>query len=156
MPIPQQKSAKVRFQTTSEDGNFIVSPYYIDGIAHLSGFVLNGTDATPDDSVYISHGWESMKIVGKLSAQKTYQTYVRMQPIGGRGVMSGDVYVFDGEDIIALVAGLKFQRIKRAVLDSLLPPIRDSHRFAPLTSQPPCGMQRVPATTVETSLIPKI
>ena len=37
--------------------------------------------------------------------------------------MVGDVYVFDGEDMVALVGGVKFQAIPRSLLNKLLPPI---------------------------------
>lgn len=72
-----EATASVRFRTVETDGSFTYSPYWIDSLAHLSGFVLNGAETTPADSVFISHGWESMKIVGRLSAQKSYRSYVR-------------------------------------------------------------------------------
>jgi len=116
-----EAAASVKFKTTAADGEFVYSPYWIDSIAHLSGFVLNGSDTTPEDAVYISHGWQSMRIVGSLSEDKSYRSYVRMQPTGSRGVMAGDVYVFEGDEVIAVCGGLKFQQIKRSILRSLLP-----------------------------------
>lgn len=118
-----EAAAKVQFLTKEvEDGTFTCSPYWIDGLAHLSGFILNGADTTPADSVFISHGWGSLKIVGQLSAEKSYRSYVRMQEeMGSRGVLSGDVYFFDGEDVIALCEDLKFQQVKRSILAYLLP-----------------------------------
>ncbi|KAJ6178070.1 Acyl transferase/acyl hydrolase/lysophospholipase [Penicillium mononematosum] len=117
-----EATAKVRFRTTPEDGTFTYSPYWIDSLAHLSGFVLNGADTTPADSVYISHGWKSMKIVGELSEKKNYQSYVRMQETKTKGVLSGDVFFLDDGEVVAVCQELKFQRIKRAILDHLLPP----------------------------------
>lgn len=117
-----EATAKVKFRTVDTDGSFTYSPYWIDSLAHLSGFVLNGAETTPADSVYISHGWRSMKIVGQLSAEKTYQSYVRMQPSKAHGVMSGDVYFFENAEVVAVCQDLKFQRIKRTILNHLLPP----------------------------------
>lgn len=118
-----EATANVKFRATNggEDGSFTHSPYWIDGLTHLSGFVLNGTDATPADSVFISHGWESLRIVGELSHERRYRSYVRMQPTAQPRVLAGDVYFFDGDEVVALCQGLKFQQVKRAVLNSLLP-----------------------------------
>lgn len=116
-----EAGAHVKFRTTAMDGNFVLSPYWIDSIAHLSGFVLNGSATTPEDAVYISHGWRSMRVAGSLSEGRSYKSYVRMQPTGDRGVMAGDVYLFDGDDIVAVCGGLKFKKIKTSILNSLLP-----------------------------------
>ena len=113
-------SAKVKFQNVAECGTFTYSPYWIDTIAHLAGFVLNGSVSTPEDTVFISHGWRSMRIVAPLSHEKSYRGYVRMQPIGNRGLMCGDVYLLEGNDVVAVCLGLKFQEMKKALLHSLL------------------------------------
>lgn len=116
-----EASANVKFDNSSSNGIFTYSPYWIDSIVHLAGFVLNGHCTTPEDKVYISHGWKSLQIAGTLSEEKSYSSYVRMQPVtGSRGVMAGDVYVFEGEEIIAMCTGLKFQELKKSVLHSLL------------------------------------
>lgn len=118
-----EATANIKFRTTDNDGHFTYSPFWVDSFAHLSGFVLNGADTTPVDSVFISHGWQSMRIVGDLSDKARYRSYVRMQETGTSAVMAGDVYLFDEQArVVAVCQGLKFQRIKRSILDSLLPP----------------------------------
>jgi iterative type I PKS product template protein len=112
--------AEVQFHPSGEDEKFTYSPYWIDSIVHLAGFVLNGNYSTPENVVYISHGWGNLRFAGPLSADKTYVSYVRMQPAGGRGLFVGDVYMFDGETIIAICSGLKFQELKKTVLHDLL------------------------------------
>ena len=112
--------ANVKFQNVTECGQFTYSPYWIDTIAHLAGFVLNGSVSTPEDTVFISHGWKSMRIVAPLSDGKSYRSYVRMQPVGARGLMCGDVYVLDGNDVVAVCFGLKFQEMKKTLLHTLL------------------------------------
>ncbi|KAJ5345900.1 Acyl transferase/acyl hydrolase/lysophospholipase [Penicillium brevicompactum] len=140
-----EATAKVRFRTTPEDGTFTYSPYWIDSLAHLSGFVLNGADTTPADSVYISHGWKSMKIVGELSEKKTYQSYVRMQQTMTKGVLSGDVFFLDDGEVVAVCQELKFQRIKRAILDHLLPPTSGASRTV---------VERIPVQAVKQRAAP--
>ncbi|KAH8804520.1 putative polyketide synthase [Xylogone sp. PMI_703] len=118
-----EATSLIEFQATERDGDFETSPYWIDNVAHLSGFVLNGNDAVDSaKTVYISHGWESLQVAQPLSANKSYRNYVKMHS-GSKQTMVGDVYVFEGDNMIALVAGVKFQAIPRVVLNKLLPPI---------------------------------
>lgn len=117
-----EATSQVNFQTTEADGNFFCSPYWIDSVAHLAGFVVNANDSLDSNKqVYISHGWESMRFAEPLSASKIYRSYVKMQPAGGN-MMAGDVYVFDGDRIIGMVGALKFQCIPRQLLNTFLPP----------------------------------
>jgi iterative type I PKS product template protein len=114
----------VDFQTTDNDGDFDVNPYWIDNVTHLSGLILNGSDAVDSSkTVYISHGWESFQMGRPLSGTTLYRSYVKMQPGTGK-TMVGDVYVFDGQEIVGLIRGVKFQAIPRAVLNKLLPPAK--------------------------------
>ena len=115
-------SARVRFQATRQDGNFLMNPYYIDSVAHLAGFIMNANDAIDSKShVYINHGWETMRFSEKLVAEKTYHSYVKMQPVAGKKkLFAGDVHVFENNKIIGVIEGLTFQCVPRAVLGSLL------------------------------------
>ena len=115
-----ETAANIRLQSTAGSGEFIYSPYWIDTVAHLAGFILNANVKTPADTVFISHGWQSFRIAAPLSAEKAYRGYVRMQPSSGRGVMAGDVYIFDGDEIVVVCKGIKFQQMKRTTLQSLL------------------------------------
>ncbi|KAF2970681.1 hypothetical protein GQX73_g2914 [Xylaria multiplex] len=118
----QEAAAKVRFSAEVND-LFIYNPCWIDSLAHISGFVLNGTELTPADTVYISHGWKSMRIaVAKLSPTTTYNTYVRMkQDSKASAVMVGDVYVIKDGHVVALIQEIRFRRIKRFQLEHFLP-----------------------------------
>jgi len=53
----------------------------------------------------------------------------------GKDVVAGDIYILEDDVIIGLVGGLKFQRIPRRVLDTLLPP--DNGRVAPRAAPSP-------------------
>ena len=140
-----EAAASVKFQTSTADGNFTYSPYWIDSIVHLAGFVLNGSVNTPEDIVYISHGWKSLRIAGALSEDKSYSSYVRMQPTGNRGVYAGDVYMFEGNEVVAVCTGLKFQEMKKSVLQTLLGTSKGSTQIQQ-------SHARGPATTVDTSI----
>ncbi|KAM0800777.1 hypothetical protein BDR22DRAFT_821296 [Usnea florida] len=129
-----EATARVSFQSNATDGKFACSPYWIDSLAHISGFVLNGSDTTPQDTVFLSHGWDSMRFAQPLSEDCSYTTYVKMQNTSEKGVMAGDVHVLLDDVVIAVVAGLRFQAIKKKVLSTLLPEINER---APLQSPAP-------------------
>jgi len=120
----REAAAEVRFNTNNGAGMFMYHPCWIDSIAHLSGFVMNGSDTTPADTVYISHGWKSMRVARtSLTEAATYQTYVHMKDDARAvGVVHGDVYVLEADStVVALIKGMKFRRIKRFQLAHFLP-----------------------------------
>ncbi|KAH6697033.1 conidial yellow pigment biosynthesis polyketide synthase [Plectosphaerella plurivora] len=118
-----EATAKVTLQTTEADGRFHFSPYWLDSCCHISGFIINGTDAVDSrEQVFISHGWGSMRFVEKLDPAKSYRSYVRMQPVKGTKMMAGDAYVFDGDRIVGVCGDIRFQSIPRKVLNMVLPP----------------------------------
>ncbi|OJJ32995.1 hypothetical protein ASPWEDRAFT_115577 [Aspergillus wentii DTO 134E9] len=115
-----EATARVKFQ--APPGNFHRNPFWIDSLGHLSGFIMNASDTTDSkNQVFVNHGWESMRCLKKFSPDVTYRTYVRMQPWQNT-LWSGDVYIFDGEDIVAVYGGIKFQALARKILDTVLPP----------------------------------
>ena len=117
-----EATSVVKFQAGPSDGRFYLSPYLIDSVAHLSGFVMNASDgADTQSNAYISHGWESMRFVKRLESDKEYHAHVKMQPCG-KNMMAGDVHIFEEEIIVGEVGGLKFQRIPRKLLNTFLPP----------------------------------
>lgn len=130
-----EATANVTFQTN--EGQFFCSPYWIDSLAHLSGFILNGGDAAESGKfVFISHGWKSMRFSRQFTYGETYQTYVRMLP-GPKNIYEGNVYIFDnsGEDIVGVVGGLKFQRIPVTLLNRVLPAPAKVQTAAQITPQ---------------------
>lgn len=150
-----EATSRVSFKTTEKDGNFHFSPYWIDSLAHLSGFILNGSDAVDSKNyVYISHGWKSMRFAKEVSSTGKYEAYVKMQPVG-ENVMAGDVYVFEGSVIIGVVGGLKFQRIPRQALNLLLPTPNALTRKSLADNSKVLGSLPVPMTKSKTMDIPK-
>ena len=124
-----EASSLIEFRATESDGDFEANPYWIDNITHISGFVLNGSDAVDSKKqVYISHGWESLQMLRPLSARRFYQNHVKMHQGPGQ-TMVGDVHVFDGDDMVALVGGVKFQAIPRSLLNKLLPPTQEAAAY---------------------------
>lgn len=133
-----EATAKVTFQTTEKDGTFYFNPYWIDSLCHISGFILNGTDAIDSrEQVFVSHGWGSMRFPVKLDASKSYRTYIRMQNVKGTKMMSGDAYVYDGDQIVGVAGDIRFQCIPRRVLNMVLPPRGSASVAAPVPAAAP-------------------
>ncbi|KAK3685036.1 hypothetical protein B0T22DRAFT_409111, partial [Podospora appendiculata] len=131
-----EATAKINFQTTEADGTYHFSPYHIDSLCHISGFIINGTDAVDSrEQVFISHGWGSMRFTEIPVATKEYRSYIRMQPISGSKMMTGDAYVFDGEKVIGIAGDIRFASIPRKVLNMVLPP-RGAYAAASAPARP--------------------
>jgi iterative type I PKS product template protein len=149
-----EATAQVQFQTTAADGNFLCSPYWIDSLCHLSGFIVNASDhLDSENSVYISHGWGSVKISKQLSPEKKYRSYVRMQPAPGN-ISVGDVYIFEDQEIIGVVTGLKFQNIPRRALNIMMPPAGKAS--AGVATKPAAKLvaKALPAAPVKAASVP--
>lgn len=116
-----ESCARLSFDTPAEPENFVHNPFWIDSLAQLGGFCLNVNPPSGQDDVYISHGWQSMRILRRLSDQENYACYVCMQPSETQpGVWSGDVYVYSDNTVVALCLGLKFKQMRRPLLYNLL------------------------------------
>ncbi|KKK13706.1 polyketide synthetase PksP [Aspergillus rambellii] len=124
-----EATAWVKFQ--APPANFHRNPFWIDCFGHLSGFIMNASDATDSkNQVFVNHGWDSMRCLKKFSPDITYRTYVRMQPWKD-SIWAGDVYIFDGDDVVAVFGGVRFQALARKILDTVLPPPGASKTAAP-------------------------
>lgn len=103
-------TAQVKFQ--APPGDFYRNPFWIDSLGHLTGFIMNASDGIDSKTqVFVNHGWDSTRISKKYSQDSTYQTYVKMQPVGG-GMYAGDLYVFEADEIIAVYGGVKVSLIQ--------------------------------------------
>lgn len=127
-----EAAATVQFLANAQTEEFTISPYWIDGIIHLGGFSLNSHPNVPDNLVYISTGWDDLYVASMLSAEKQYTSYVRMQD-SEHGLYIGDVYLLDGDMIVAMCAGLRFQEMKTSSLHAILQSAAKAtvHSFAP-------------------------
>ena len=111
--------ATVKLRPHLGTGTFTCSPYWMDALVHVAGFLLNGNPEKPQDVAYISTGFESMRIVQNLCEEKLYTSYVSMQATEKNGIIVGDVYVFDGDTLVAVCAGILFQMMNKAVLHAI-------------------------------------
>jgi naphtho-gamma-pyrone polyketide synthase len=110
-----EATARVKFQTTESQGKFNVGPYWIDSLGHIAGFIMNASDSTdPSIQVFINHGWDRLRCAKTFSREKTYQTYNKMQSIGGT-LYSDDTYILEEGSVIAVFEGVKVSLILHGI-----------------------------------------
>ncbi|KAI1339746.1 ketoacyl-synt-domain-containing protein [Xylariaceae sp. FL0016] len=109
--------AKVKLTATpdSDKNAFVLNPYHSDSLVHLAGFLLNSEFDDSEGLLNFSSGISGMMLADEFVEGKTYLTYCRMLT-NAKGESVGDIYLFDGEEVVGVVAGLKFHQMRRAVL----------------------------------------
>ncbi|KAI9702722.1 MAG: Type I Iterative PKS [Bogoriella megaspora] len=103
-------------------GNWTVPPHFIDGVASLSGFILNGgTHFDNTNNFFITPSWKSMRFAKPLTPGGRYLAYVRMVPSGSQSY-AGDVYILEGSEIIGVVEAILFRQWPRVMLNRFFRP----------------------------------
>ncbi|KAI1267881.1 putative polyketide synthase [Xylariaceae sp. FL1019] len=102
----------------AHSGTFTVAPHFIDSVAHLAGFIMNGSDALDTKAKFaVTPGWRSMRFAKPLVAGSKYKSYVKMLATEEDPTLFfGDVYVLQDEEIMGLVSGMQFRRYPRILL----------------------------------------
>lgn len=118
-----EATAVVKFRESTEIGNnFVVSPVWIDNLAQIAGFVMNGIGTTDLSSdVYISHGWGSLQLARPLDDTRPFKVHVKMQRLDNT-VVAGNVSVFQDDVMIGLFGDVMFQKVPSSLLRTLLTP----------------------------------
>ncbi|KAK5993544.1 Non-reducing polyketide synthase PKS12 [Cladobotryum mycophilum] len=147
-----EASARVTLKPNETGTVYEIPPTWIDSFCHLTGAILNASDAMDTTKfVFISHGWGSLRLRGNLRTGISYRTYTRMQGTSDN-IMEGDVWMFDGDEVVGCAKGIKFQRIPRKVIDILLPKAGvepPSHASHPMTTQRHTTNQPKPQTKLQ-------
>ncbi|KAL9078932.1 MAG: hypothetical protein Q9157_002156 [Trypethelium eluteriae] len=98
-----------------ELGTFTCSPFVIDTIVHVAGFLLNADVRKPKNEVHIANHIGSLRILGDLSSRGPYYAYatIREQDIK-TGTSLCDVYVTNDQDkLVALCTDICFKKLER-------------------------------------------
>jgi iron transport multicopper oxidase len=112
-------AAILKFHPLERGEEFTLSPYWVDAIIHLGGFVLNGHAKVPEDTAYICTGWDSLCVPTDLSCEEHYTSYVHMRSTG-HGMFLGNIFLLKDGETLAMCGGLRFQQIRKASLQTLL------------------------------------
>ena len=113
-------AASIRLTDNRNIGTFACNPYWIDGVIHLSGFILNGDVTKSDDVAYISTGFKELSIFENLQQDTEYSAFSSIQHEDKKGLSSGHVYVFQGQKLVAVCVGLLFQKMTKDVLRTIM------------------------------------
>lgn len=127
----------VKLSSTNGD-HFMFDPYGIDAVTHLAGFVLNSGLRYGEEVACISVGFDSWRELEKLNHDKTYRSYVCMQEVPNGPFITGDCYVFEAESgrLVQATIGLKFQKLKKIVLDTVLGVVAPATRGGEVINRP--------------------
>jgi iterative type I PKS product template protein len=103
------------------DDMYTLSPYWIDALTHLAGFLFNGNPMSTTDDVYIGTHMERMEIVAKdFSPDITYQSYASVEHDVPSGTYRGNVYILDGDFVVGFLEGARFRKMPRTTLHRIL------------------------------------
>lgn len=129
-------------------GTWTVPPHFIDGVASLPGFILNGgTHYDNKNNFFVTPSWKSMRFAKPLSPGGRYQAYVAMVPGGDGHSFDGDVYVLQDGEVVGLVEAIKFLEWPRLMLNRFFSPPEPLDKPPVLPSLENWGQQR-PAVTL--------
>lgn len=107
-------------------GDFHANPYWNDAVLHLAGFVLNSGLRYPSDIACLATGFQMWRSTADLEPGATYTSYVCMQDQaengGGRAgsAVTGDCYVFKGTELVQVTLGIKFLKVNKVALSTIL------------------------------------
>ncbi|KJZ70156.1 hypothetical protein HIM_10463 [Hirsutella minnesotensis 3608] len=119
-----EASSRLTFGGLRSDGDFYLHPAVTDALAQTCVFAMNcndNADLDTDTKVYVNHGWSSFQMFEPLDPRKVYTTYTRMTE-GANQLWHGDLFVFDGDKLVAFFAKMAIQGVARRVLRSVLTP----------------------------------
>jgi iterative type I PKS product template protein len=104
--------------------NCALSPFVYDGVNQLAGFLLNNSLRCEDDQViYISEGFGESRLWEPLVPGRKYTAYASGQDVDASGTtVDAASYVFDANSgqLVQMVTGIRFQKMKKAILDHVL------------------------------------
>lgn len=101
--------------SAGSQGQFTCNPFTMDGIVHLSGFILNADPSKHKDVINISNRIGSFQLLGPITNRTQCLCYATIREQSDKGVTVCDVYVFDQDRLIALCSGITFQRMTKEV-----------------------------------------
>jgi iterative type I PKS product template protein len=160
-------SATLDLYNGPDSRGYLCCPFWMDGFAHVAGFMLNGLKMkATDPTLYISPGWDSFRLVEGLDPAKQYSVYVEMHELDNSKIKA-DCYFLQEDVIVGKIGGLNFQLIPRAILDKILPPAHSKvlptnqkspppSRTAILTPIAPAARQKMVKPAVGTQPVFKV
>ncbi|KAL1961387.1 hypothetical protein VTO42DRAFT_115 [Malbranchea cinnamomea] len=106
---------------TRPDQRFTLSPYWMDALGHLTGFLLNGNPKISDDTVYIAMQVAKMEMMGRdFSSDISYQVYAYSEYDKETNTYLAHVYMLHEGYVVGLMEGCRFRKMPRRTLYRVL------------------------------------
>jgi len=84
---------------------------------------MNASDAfNTKDFFYVTPGWNSFRMDSPLEPGLGYRSYVKMLPTKEPSMHTGDIYVFQGDQIVGMMGQIKFKRVPRSLMNQFFSP----------------------------------
>ncbi|KAL5363086.1 hypothetical protein BJX96DRAFT_186572 [Aspergillus floccosus] len=125
------------------------APNYVDSVAHVAGFILNGSNALNDpDTVYVMDGWKSMRFSQSLVPGARYQSYTSLKPAKQKpGFYISDVFVIHDSQIVGQIRGMTMRPLPRILLRRFFDPPENSPAFSSSTISNSSARIQTPRST---------
>lgn len=96
-------------------GTFTASPFAIDALVHIAGFLLNADVHKPKNDVHIANHIGSLRVLGQLASNEPFQAYTTIRSQDAKtGVSMCDVYLTNAQDeLVALCTDICFKKLDR-------------------------------------------
>jgi iterative type I PKS product template protein len=104
----------------SDGGCFLYNPYLLDAVVHLAGFLANCGLKYPADIAFLSTGFDAWHILRPLSSTALYTSYAYLEESSDGSLLVGDVYVLEDTELVSVLSGLRFQKMKKSALSRIL------------------------------------
>lgn len=114
-----EAAAKVVLQNDPPGTRFTASPYWIDSLVQLPGFLINGNPNRPKTVTFMLASFDSYEQTAEVKPGKPYFTYVRISQ-RKKDTVYCDAFVFDEGELIIHCSNCVFHEIKNSVLEHLL------------------------------------
>ncbi|GKT49656.1 orsellinic acid synthase [Colletotrichum spaethianum] len=108
-------AACVLGDSAGNQGQFTCNPFTMDGIVHLSGFILNANPSKRKDVIHISNRIGSFQLLAPITKGTSCMCYATLREQSAKGVT-----VFDQDGLIALCSGITFQRMTKDIFSLVI------------------------------------
>lgn len=119
-------------------GSFTHSPYTVDALVHLAGFLLNTDPSKSKSELYIAGNIGRMCILDDFSKHQQCTAYATIRERTSKGACLCDVYVFEDSKLVALCTDIRFQKLSREIFSLMLAQNNSSSNdYTPRNSRSP-------------------
>lgn len=98
-----------------ELGTYTCSPFAIDALVHIAGFLLNADVHKPKNEVHIANHIGSLRVLGDLSSNGPFRAYTTVREQDAKtGTSLCDVYLTNAQNkLVALCTDICFKKLER-------------------------------------------